>query len=148
MEAAIAFFERLPAAITAASHAGVRAGSEIIEREAKREIGHYQPEAGPFQEWEELADSTKRERVAARFPENNPLLRSGELLHSIGTRIEGNHASIGSDSPIAVYQERGTGRIPPRSFLGGAAFRKKDEVAELIATHVVWALRGLPPRND
>lgn len=146
--AAIAFFETLPAAVVEATHAGVHAGAEILRDEIKREMGTYQPEAGPFEAWQELADSTKRERVAAGFTENDPLRRSGELAASVGVRSEGGRASIGSDDPVAVYQERGTIHIPARAAIGGSAFRKEHEVVDLIAARVVWAMRGLPKRND
>ena len=33
---------------------------------------------------------------------------------------------------MAVYQELGTSKMPPRSFLGGAAFAKQAEVLEVL----------------
>ena len=135
-------------AVEDAVPAGVKAGAEIIRDEIKREMGVYQDEAGPFEAWQELARRTKRERVALGFTENDPLRRSGELAASVGERSEGNRASIGSDDPVAVWQERGTERIPPRAAIGGSAFRKEHEVVDLIAARVVWAMRGLPRRND
>ena len=143
-----AFFASLIPAVEAATPAGVKAGAEIIRDEIKREMGTYQAEAGPFEAWAELADSTKRERVALGFTENDPLRRSGELAASVGERSEGNRASIGSDDPVAVWQERGTEHIPPRAAIGGSAFRKEHEVVDVIAARVVYALRGLRGRND
>lgn len=51
-------------------------------------------------------------------------------------------AYAGSDSDIAVYQELGTNRIPPRSFLGGAALRKEDEAVEVLGERMMMALVG------
>ena len=119
----------------------------VVETEAKAEIGHYQDGAGPFAAWAELADSTKDDRVAHGYSENDPLLRDGTMRASIEhavhmTGITSGEADIGSNSDIAVYQELGTSRIPPRSFLGGAAVRKSDEVARICGECVVTALVG------
>ena len=121
--------------------------AQIVEKEAKAEIGHYQDAAGPFAGWAELADSTKADRAAKGFPENEPLLRTGELRDSISHKVEvtgpvSGKAVIGSDSDIAVYQELGTKNIPPRSFLGGALVRKSHAVAELLGASVHKALIG------
>ena len=125
-----------------ATHAGLERAARIVEAEAKAEIGSYQQAAGPFAAWAELADTTKADRVAAGFGENDPLLRTGELRDSIGHVVRDNEAVVGSDSDIAVYQELGTSRIPPRSFLGGAAFRKAEDVANVLGASAVATLIG------
>lgn len=125
-----------------AAHEGLEEAARVVEAEAKAEVGVYQDQAGPFAAWAELADSTKNDRVRSGFSENDPLLRSGELRDSIEHTVIGKTAYIGSDSPIAEYQELGTSRIPPRSFLGGALFRKGDEVAQIIGSRFVGALVG------
>jgi phage gpG-like protein len=116
----------LEPAVISAGHRGVRDGAEIIRDEAKAELGF--------------------------APPDNPLLRTGELAESIEVTADRDEAEIGSNEDIAVYQEMGTPDarfpIPARSFLGGAAVRKGDEVADLIGTHVVRALAGLPPSNS
>lgn len=124
------------------THEGLEHAAVLVETEAKDEIGHYQDQAGPFQAWQELADSTKEDRARSGFAENDPLLRTGEMRDSIEHKVIGKTAYIGTDSQIAEYQELGTGRIPPRSFLGGAAFRKSHEVAEIIGGRFVSALVG------
>ena len=121
--------------------------AEVIEKEAKAEIGHYQSAAGPFAAWAELADSTKNDRVSKGFPENDPLLRTGEMRDSIEHTVRGREAHVGSDNDKAVWQELGTGHIPPRSFLGGAAFRKAPEVAEKIGADTVAYLTGASVYN-
>lgn len=114
----------------------------LVEHEAKSEIGIYQDQAGPFAGWAELAQSTKDDRVAQGYSENDPLLRSGKVRDSIGHVAKGHEAVIGSNDDIAVMLELGTSRMPPRSFLGGAGFRKGPEVAKILGHGAVKALVG------
>lgn len=122
---------------------GIKRAAVIIETEAKAEIGHYQEAVGPFVAWAELADSTKADRVNQGYTENEPLLRDGTLRDSIEHRSNREEAMIGSDNPIAEYQELGTATIPPRSFLGGAAARKSEEAVNEIGRHIVAGLIGV-----
>ena len=138
----IAFLANAPHEIEEASHRGLEKAARIVEAEAKREIGTYQGQAGPFAAWAELTEATKADRVAKGFTENDPLLRTGDMRDTIGHRVAGHEAVVGSDSDIAVYQELGTSRIPPRSFLGGAAFRKAEEVAQTLGHAAVLGLVG------
>lgn len=114
----------------------------VIETETKRRFGEYQDVAGPFGAWAELADFTKEDRVRKGYPEDEPLLRTGGLRDSYGHRVGDGVAYIGSDSPIAVAQELGTDRMPPRSTIGGAAVAKADLVAALIGEEVAISLAG------
>jgi HK97 gp10 family phage protein len=124
------------------TRAGLAEAAEVIATEAKAEIGHYQAAAGPFQAWAPLADATVKDRVSKGFSPNEPLLRTGGMRDSIETTVSRNSAEIGSNSDIAVYQELGTSKIPPRSFLGGAAVRKEDEVVRILGEHVKAHLEG------
>ena len=140
---AAAMFAVQGSEIVIALHEGLEKAAQIVEDEAKSEIGTYQGGVGGiFAGWQELADSTKADRVAQGFPENEPLLRTGEMRDSIDHSVEGLTALVGSDSDIALWQELGTDKIPPRSFLGGAAFRKQDEVAEIIGDAGFAVLAG------
>lgn len=125
-----------------AEHQAMEQACLLVENEAKREIGTYQSGAGPFVPWAELADSTKDDRARKGFPDNEPLLRTGTLRDSIEHKVGDKEGCIGSDSPIAEYQELGTVHIPPRSFLGGAAVRKGPQVAQILGLSVVRALVG------
>lgn len=121
--------------------------AKVVEAEAKAEIGHYQGAVGPFAAWAPLAQATQEDRVAQGYPANEPLLREGTLRdsikHSVDVQGPGHGvAVIGSDSPVAVYQELGTRSIPPRSFLGGAAMRKAPEVKKIVGHGAVMALLG------
>ena len=105
---------------------------KIVETEAKHVIGTYS--AG--YNWPQLAWSTQIDRDLHGFPMNEPLLRTGELRDSIQHTVQREWREwtgwVGSNSQIAVYQELGTSRIPPRSFLGGAATAKEREIVEMI----------------
>lgn len=112
----------------------------VIEKDAKNQIGHYQTEAGPFNAWPELADSTKKDRLAKGFTENDPLERTGALRDSISHEVAGNEAVVGSNSDIMVYQELGTPTIPPRPVLGPAAVKNKDKIERLGGAALLHAL--------
>jgi len=113
-----------------------------IEKRAKEKIGNYQNDAGQFVAWAELAESTKQDRENQGYPENEPLLRSGELRDSIEHQTVGLVAHVGSNSDVAVFQELGTDKMPPRSFLGGAAHEKAPEIVEMIGENVALHLAG------
>src|ERR1700682_3225031 len=83
---------------------------EMVAAEAKRVIGE------GYEDGHALAPST-----LARKMMNTPLLETGELRGSIEWNSEGNQGFVGSNLDKAVWHELGTARIPPRSFLAGAA---------------------------
>lgn len=125
--------------------------AKLIQTEAKAEIGHYQDAAGPFPAWAPLADTTLNGwrghpgKIELGYaPPDNPLLRTGEMRDSIEVSHHGNEASVGSNSDVAVWQEFGTNKIPPRSFLGRAAFVKGEAAANLIGKEITDALAGIP----
>lgn len=138
--------ERAMMATHAQTHA-LDVAARIVQDEAKHEIGVYQAAAGPFGAWPDLADATKKDRSTKGYPENEPLLREGNLRDSIERTHNEHEAEVGSNSDIAVYQEIGTQRIPPRSFLGHAAIVKEKEVVEAIALEVIHAVSGVRPNR-
>jgi len=64
---------------------------------------------------------------------NLPALRTGALRASITQAAQADRAVIASNSPIAVYQELGTVRLPPRPFLATGAHAHADDAARAIA---------------
>lgn len=136
-------------AVTAAigeevTHHITEKAAEIIKEDAQKRIGEYQDGVGPFVTWAPLADSTKEDRVAKGFTEDDPLLRTGELRDSIHVSAKGNEAVVGSDSDIALYQELGTEKgIPPRPFLGPAGYESKLNIGEMSAKTVIAWISGL-----
>lgn len=123
-------------------HEGLKVIAEKIEAKAKSEFGTYQPAAGEFPEWPELADSTKEDRLKQGFSEDEPLLRTGKLRDSLGHEVKGLEAVIGSTDERMVFHEFGTSRIPARPVLGPAAFHSKDIVQKLVGAAAMSGLIG------
>jgi len=126
-------------------HEGLHAAAKVIEKDAKDRIGEYQAAAGPFNAWDGLADSTMAARELAGYPANEPLLVSGELRDSIEHEVAGLEAVVGSKLEKAAWQEFGTEQggqrhIPPRPFIGPAAFENKEKIEGILGAASV---RGL-----
>jgi hypothetical protein len=114
----------------------------LVEAEAKKELGTYQSEGGPFAAWPELADATKDDRVKKGFSENEPGLRTGDMRDSIHHASDHEGASIGSDDDKLVWFELGTSKQPPRSVLGMAVVHEEKPIVEILGGSVVSALVG------
>lgn len=123
-----------------ADHRALERATKLLQRKVKIKFGTYQPQAGQFLEWAELADSTKADREAQGFPENEPLLRTGDLRESVERLVKDSEGYVGSNSDIAVYQEIGTKHIPPRSFLGSTGVENAEAVANICGEEAVMAL--------
>lgn len=132
--------ERGTVAALVSSEIALRGAATLIQKDAQQRIGEYQGSVGPFQSWAELADFTKEDRLRLGYSENDPLLRSGELRESIEVEAYPHVAVVGSKMKIAAYQEFGTDRIPPRPFLGPAAFSNKARIHRLIGRTTVAGL--------
>lgn len=126
------------------THELAKQGGELIQRDAKEKFGDYQGSAGPFNAWSELADSTKDDRVRKGFPENEPLLRTGQLREEIELHVHGSEAVVASMDPIMLWQEQGTedGHIPPRPVLGPAAYQAKPKLQFLCSNMLIAWLTG------
>jgi HK97 gp10 family phage protein len=122
--------------IKLATEAALEKTCQLIEDRAKAAIGTY--DFG----WPQLAQSTQEQRVALGFSANEPLLRTGKLRDSIGHVVEGNVGYVGTNDPIAPYQEFGTSKIPPRPFLGGALAATEGEIPKIFGSLVGAAMRG------
>ncbi len=128
-------------------------GAKFLQHKAKAQFGHYPNEMThldlPFNAaphsgiWDELAPSTKEDRVRKGFSENEPLLRTGKLRDSIKVSVQGNRAVVGSDEDIMVWQELGTEKIPPRPVLTLTADRHGKDAVKLIADAFVSELMGV-----
>jgi hypothetical protein len=70
------------------------------------------------------------------------LLETGELRDSVQWTSEGNQGWVGSNNDRAVWHELGTSKIPPRSFLAGAAMATEDRIHRLAARAVVACIAG------
>ncbi len=96
---------------------------EALKVEAKAYIGHELPE------WPPLAASTVEEKerlgYTGHVSTTDPLLRTGKMRELIEVSIEGLTGVLGSTDPVALWQELGTARIPPRPFLSLALFHSQ-----------------------
>src|SRR6266567_1055094 len=108
-----AFLGTLEAEMKLANHRALEKAAVIVEEEAKRVIGTY--DYG----WPPLAESTLAHKAA-----DTPLLETGEMRDSIEHTVTHEKAEIGSNDDKALWQELGTVKIPPRSFLAGALQHK------------------------
>lgn len=134
-ESPLKFAEHLLKAAAAeplALQAGLEGALKIIKRSAKQKIGHYQEASGPFQDWAELTDETKEDRLRKGYAEDDPLLRSGDLKESIVHEMEILEGVVGSKDPVMAYQEYGTPTIPPRPTIGPAAFENKEKIKAIV----------------
>jgi hypothetical protein len=107
-------------------------GCKIVEEEAKSVLGSYRYGWPPLQP----------ETIARKATGDSPLLETGEMRDSIEHTVVGHSGFVGSNSDKAVWQELGTSRIPPRSFLGGAAMRKGEEVAHAVGGKIYTKMIG------
>jgi phage gpG-like protein len=123
-------------------HEALEHCAEHVETEAKGRIGHYNGPSGPFPAWAPLAESTVVDRASKGHPADQPLLRTGEMRESIHREVSENEAVIGSDSEIALAQEAGTDKIPPRSFLGAAGAASLPMISATFGMAIVTAVRG------
>jgi HK97 gp10 family phage protein len=150
-ESLMSFSEHLAAAAVlevATLEKGMERCAVTVEKSAEDEIGHYQPQVGPFQDWAELADSTKEDRLRQGYTENDPLLRSGELRDSITHESSATEAIIGSTSEIMAYQEFGTSTIPPRPVIGPAAFKNKEKIKGIIGAAAISGMFSGKPIHE
>jgi HK97 gp10 family phage protein len=124
------FVAELPAIerdLEAAGPKIIERACQIVQKKAKSAIGK------EHEMWAPLAESTIADKAHHGFPTPKPLLRTGQLRDSIQYTVNGLEGAVGSDSPIAVWQELGTSHIPPRSFLAGAAIHMEDKIHKMAA---------------
>jgi hypothetical protein len=120
---------------------GLHKVGELTKTMAAEYIGHEIPE------WPPLAPSTITEKTRLGYvghvSATDPLLRTGEMRDSIEVSVEGLEMAVGSKEKIALYQELGTSRIPPRPFLALAAQRSLPYAADVFGEIAVRSL--VPP---
>jgi HK97 gp10 family phage protein len=87
----------------------------------------------------QLAAAVRAELSDADAAHDTPWPRSGALRDSIGHQADDAGAQVGSTSDVAVFQENGTARMPPRPFLLPAAVAQGHALAAQIGA----ALAGL-----
>lgn len=134
--------ERGAAESPAALSVALKLTLDAVTLEARGYIGH------EISEWAPLAPSTIAQKTrlgyVGHLSATDPLLRTGEMRGSVENTVAGFEGVVGSGDKVALYQELGTSRIPPRPFIGLAASRSRP-VAEIFFGQA--AMRLLSPRN-
>lgn len=131
----------LEVAVQRRAEGALNQAAQVIEQAAKDEIGHYQPAVGGHPAWSQLADATLAHHASMGVGDT-PLMVTGELYASIEHESVGGSAVIGTKMDVGAYQEFGTDTIPPRPFMGPAAFTSKGKVEKIMARAVVAGLIG------
>ena len=141
-------FLRAEAALPMASGRAIEKAADLVLEQIKSEPGEYQTGAGPFASWAPLAQSTLDDKAQKGWPSPSPELRSGDLRDSYEKTIVSHHeAHVGSNSDIAVYQELGTSKMPPRSIIGLAGAKKEHEIYEMTGRLFYGVLTSRYQRN-
>lgn len=133
---------RLEVTEALALHHGLEVVAARVEKDARDEIGHYQQAAGAFPAWQQLADSTEKEKARLGYPQDAPLLRIGNLRDSISHEVGALEAIVGSPDEVLVYQEIGTQHIPPRPVLGPALYHNQKMVQKVLGAALASGLLG------
>lgn len=114
-----------------------------VRKRAREAIGTYR------YGWPQLAEATQKDRERQGFDPNKPLLRTGELRDSISAMVQMHgpghgRGIVGSNSEIAVWQELGTSKIPPRSFLLASAKRSEKDIQRIARKYIrsAWQSAG------
>ncbi len=114
----------------------VEEACKIVQKKAKAAIGKN------HEMWAPLAELTIADKQHHGYPTPKPLLRTGELRDNIEYTVHGTEGAVGSNLDRAVWQELGTSRIPPRSFLVSSAISSEDKIRRMAAATTIAALSG------
>lgn len=119
----------------------LRRAAQLVTRDARTQIGHYQPSAGAYPAWEPLAESTEEEKARLGAPENAPLYRFGGLKASFRYDPPTEDSiDLGSTDSVMEYHEFGTVKMPARPVLGPALLKNIDEIQRIFGHHAVRAI--------
>lgn len=138
------FLATRPAEIAIELHHGLDKLGVRLEKAMRAKFGEYQGAEGPFPAWAELADATKADRIAQGYPDNEPLLRSGETRDSFQHEVDhgGLELIVGSTDEKMSWFEFGTSKMPARPVVGPAAFASRELIQKLVGAAAVAGLIG------
>lgn len=133
-----AMLERGIATVVPRLEIGLDKVGMLAESIAAELPGHDQPG------WAPLAESTLADKANKGFPVPSPLKRTGEMAGSYKKEVDPADLTlvIGSDSKVALFQEMGTSRIPPRPVLHLALERSMPYAADVFGEVAVSVLTG------
>jgi hypothetical protein len=113
-------FERHLSTALASVKPRIEIGLDKVGTLAVTLAAHY---PGEYQEgWSQLAASTLKDKAAKGFPVPSPLKRTGEMAESYQKELllADLAVVVGSPEKVALWQEIGTSRIPPRPVVAKA----------------------------
>jgi phage gpG-like protein len=136
-----AILERSIAEMRPALAVGLDRVGSLAETLAVSYIGEEMPS------WPPLAESTIRDKERKGYRVPAPLLRTGQMRDSIQREVDPIDLSVvvGSAEKIALYQEMGTSRIPPRPFLSLGLQNALPFARDVFGDLAVLLLRGIKP---
>jgi len=134
-------------------HAFLNQTGHYLADFSKSLIGHLQHGGMAIPDWKELAPATKKDKTDKGYVFNsefNPLFRTGDLMNSISYSVVQHTVYIGSDDPVAVYQEMGVPEknLPARSFLGLAMYKNKLTLEHALGDFLLKWITYRPPIFD
>ena len=144
----------MPEKIEATVAVALKKSAVEVQKTAVAKFGEYQPAVGPYPAWELLTLDTLHQKMDLAGGGADPLIghypKGGEnTLYPVALRqsftIEVNEsamtASVGTNDPIAEWQEFGTKRgIPPRPFLRPALYESDAYIKRVINEAIAAAL--------
>lgn len=136
---------KVNATVVIALHTATEKIGQIVEARARAEFGTYQPAVGNFPAWDELAETTKDDRVRQGYTENDPLLRSGAMRDETGHSSTALEVLIGSKDPVMVFQEFGTSKMPARPVFGPALVNSENDIHLIVGAALMSGLVGNLP---
>jgi len=142
LEAFVHHLARIERAVANSGRTAMAAAAIIIERDAKRQIGTYQPGVGDFPAWAPLSADYEAAKVAAGGKANAPLLFSGEMRDSIDHTVSATEAVVGAKDEKMVYHEFGTSKMPPRPVFGPAMLKTRKEVEAALGQVLLGGILG------
>ena len=152
------YLERAAEEMGSAQHEGMGEAGRMVARKAKEYLGHPQGDDGEFPAWKPLSRATEEgfrhkfgfwipgKVTDLKYPPDTPLLRDGGLGRSIKSDADAHTMHVGSDDPIALWQELGTPGaiypIEPRSFIGRAMFEGYHKAVAIVVRRIMAPLVG------
>lgn len=123
--------------------ASLRQAAQLVTRDARAQIGEYQPAVGAYPAWEPLAESTEEEKARLGAPAEAPLERFGALKKSFKSDPPTEDSILfGSDDPVMEYHEFGTVKMPARPALGPGLLKNIDRIQQIFGMNAVRAIVG------
>ena len=117
---------------------GLEKSLVLIEKDAKKQIGHYQGQVGEFPAWAPLAASTEAEKARLGAPLGAPLLRHGGLYASFEHQLlSDTEGVVGSTDPTLIFHEFGTSKMPPRPVMGPAVVKNRARIQQILGRAIV-----------